>query len=106
MTTVWGVPEEPDPALVSEKMFALSFTFATHNPALLILREKGYAISIIPDKDGGPSTFIATASGRRFVADGGAELLGLVTIWEHFGEGWNRQEPDVIDEATSDESSE
>ena len=106
MTTMWGVPEGSDPASGRGKMFALSFTFATHNPALLILREKGYEISIVPDKGGGPSTFIATATGRRFAANGGAELLGLVTIWEHFGEDWNRQKPDVMDEAISDEPSE
>ena len=87
-------------------MFSFSLTFATHNPALIILREKGYEIAIVPDEGGGPSTFIATAPGRRFAANGGAELLGLVTIWEHFGEDWNRQEPDVMDEAYVDETSE
>jgi hypothetical protein len=80
-------------------MFSLSLTYATHNPALLVLREKGYELAIIPDKNGGASTFVATAPGRRFSANGGAELLGLVTTREHFGEDWNRQVPDVMDDA-------
>jgi hypothetical protein len=84
-------------------MFSLSSTFGTHNPALLILRQKGYEIFIVRDQGGGPSTFIATAPGRRFAADGGAELLGLVTIWEHFGEDWKRQNPDVMNESFCDE---
>lgn len=103
MTTIWSDPIGPGPECNSGKLFSLSITFGTHNPALLILREKGYKIEITLDKHGGPSTFIATSPGRRFAACGGAELLGLVTIWEHYGENWNRQEPDVMDEAMSDE---
>lgn len=84
-------------------MFSLAFTYATHNPALLILRSKGYEITISNDASGDQITYIASAEGRRFGATGGAELLGLVTIWEHYGEEWNVQEPDVMDEIVPDE---
>lgn len=94
-------PQEPDPAHENGEKFNLSFTYATHNPALIILRDKGYHLSVFPNPDGGQSIFIATASDRRFAAYGGAELLGLVIIWEHFGENWNIKEPDIMDEAVS-----
>jgi hypothetical protein len=79
-------------------MFSLSTTYATHNPALILLKEKGYELSIISEEASHSCVYVAVAAGRRFAADSGAELLGLVTIWEHFGEDWNRQEPDIMDE--------
>ena len=93
--------EENKIQLDNESIFALSYTYATHNPALIILSEKGYRISISDESDEGPPTFVATSTGRRFAAGGGAELLGLVTIWEHFGENWNVKEPDIMGEALS-----
>ncbi len=81
-----------------ENPFCLSFTYATHNPALLILKEKGYQLEIILDEEGDGSTFVATGPGRRFAANGGAELLGLVTVWEHFGIQWSQREPDLMNE--------
>jgi hypothetical protein len=27
----------------------------------------------------------------------------LVTLWEHFGEAWNRQTPDIMDEVIANE---
>jgi hypothetical protein len=86
-----------------DHQFSLSTTYATHNPALIILREKGYELLIIPDKDEGGSTYVAKASGRRFAATGGAELLGLIAIWENHGEDWNKQEPYILDELIPDE---
>jgi len=85
-------------AFSTEEPISLAFTYATHNPALQILRSNGYHLSIVRDKEGEGSLFIATAGVRRFAASGGAELLGLVTIWEHYGAKWNRQEPDLVNE--------
>jgi hypothetical protein len=87
-------------------MFSLGFTSATHNPCLILLREKGYALQVSCGRRGNGDSFcnyVATAEGRRFSATSGAELLGLVTLWEHFGEGWNRQTPDIVDEVIVNE---
>lgn len=89
-----------------QRMFALSLTAATDNPALIVLREKGYTlrVSCSRRRDGSTScSYVAVADGRRFAATTGAELLGLVSLWEHFGENWNRQEPDIMDEVTENE---
>ena len=85
---------------------SLSSTAATDNPALLILSSKGFDIRVncYHSKRGKPScVFLAERAGRRFAGDSGAELLGLVTIWEHFGEAWNRQEPDILAQVVSND---
>jgi hypothetical protein len=73
---------------------------------LLILREKGYRLQLTSSGDANGEricTYMAEKDGNRFAGNSGPELLGLVTLWEHFGEGWNRQEPDVLGEVTTDE---
>ena len=32
------------------------------------------------------------------MAYSGPELLGLVDLWEHLGENWNQQKPDILGE--------
>jgi hypothetical protein len=84
-------------------MFSLALTAATHNPCLIILREKGYRLRISCGRRRSGSSdcvYMAEAEGRRFAAMSGPELLGLVTLWEHFGEDWKRQTPDIEDEVT------
>jgi len=87
-------------------MFSLGFTHGTHDPCLIVLRDKGYALRVTGGRqtDGEPHcVYVAEAEGRRFAATSGPELLGLVTLWEHFGEDWNRQTPDIMDEVIVNE---
>ena len=81
--------------------FCLSSAPSTDNPCLLLLREKNYRLRITCSKKLSRESlciYIAEKEGRRFAANSGPELLGLVTLWENYGENWNRQEPDIMDE--------
>lgn len=68
----------------------------TNNPCLLILRDAGYDLWLEPTERG--SLWCASKDGVGFMGHSGAELLGIVTLWERFGENWNQQEPDVLSE--------
>jgi hypothetical protein len=68
----------------------------TYNPCLIVLRDKGYELWLEKGED--RSLWCARKDGQSFLAYSGPELLGLVTLWEHLGEGWNRQDPDILDE--------
>ena len=68
----------------------------TANPCLLVLREKGYTLHLEGSEGG--SLWCAEKDGHHFTAYSGPELLGLVALWEHFQDDWNRQSPDVLGE--------
>lgn len=74
----------------------ISWAGNTNNPCLLVLREQGYELSLEPRQQG--SLWCASKDGVRFMAHSGAELLGLVTLWQRFGINWNQQVPDVFSE--------
>jgi hypothetical protein len=69
----------------------------TYNPSLIVLRDKGYRLWLEKGEDD-RSLWCAQKGSQSFLAYSGPELLGLVVLWEHLGEGWNRQEPDVYGE--------
>ena len=68
----------------------------TNNPCLLILRHAGYDLWLEPTEQG--SLWCASKNGFHFMGHSGAELLGIVTLWEQFGPEWNQQGPDVYGE--------
>jgi hypothetical protein len=68
----------------------------TYNPSLIILREKGYDLWLERGEDG--SLWCAKKGGQSFLAYSGPELLGLVVLWEHLGEDWNQQTPNIYGE--------
>jgi hypothetical protein len=68
----------------------------TYNPSLIVLRDKGYELWL--EKGGDGSLWCAKKGERSFLAYSGPELLGLVVLWEHLGEGWNQQTPDIYGE--------
>lgn len=68
----------------------------TYNPSLIVLRDKGYDLWLEQGENG--SLWCAKKGEQCFLAYTGPELLGLVTLWEHLGPDWNRQEPDVYSE--------
>lgn len=87
--------------------FCLSSAPSTTNPCLLILRDKGYKLQATCERQPTGETlciYIAEKDGRRFAANSSPELLGLVTLWENYGESWNRQEPDLMDEIAIEEA--
>lgn len=86
-------------------MFYLSSTAATDNPCLIILRDKGYSLRVECCKENGESVCVYSAEtcDRRFAAMNAPELLGLVTLWEHYGEEWKRTEPDILYEVIVNE---
>ncbi len=86
-------------------MFRLVDACNTWNPALLVIREKGYHIGIYePTYDEGekPSDddrghFYARKASHEFVAGDPLSLLGLITIWESRGEDWSRDDdPEIL----------
>ncbi len=70
----------------------------TYNPSLIVLRDKGYDLWLERGEEG--SLWCAKKGDQRFLAFSGPELLGLVVLWEHLGENWNQQEPDIYGELT------
>lgn len=68
----------------------------TNNPCLLILRNAGYDLWLEPTEQG--ALWCASKDGVHFMGHSGAELLGIVTLWERLGAAWNQQEPDVYSE--------
>ena len=68
----------------------------TYNPSLIVLREKGYELWLEKGDEG--SLWCARKGEQSFLAYSGPELLGLVVLWEHLGENWNRQQPDLYGE--------
>jgi hypothetical protein len=68
----------------------------TYNPSLIVLRDKGYDLWLETGDNG--SLWCAKKGQHRFLAYSGPELLGLVVLWEHLGEAWNQQTPDIYGE--------
>ena len=68
----------------------------TYNPSLIVLREKGYDLWL--EKGDNGSLWCAKKGDQSFLAYSGPELLGLVVMWEHLGENWNQQAPDIYGE--------
>jgi hypothetical protein len=68
----------------------------TYNPSLLVLRDKGYDLWLEKGEEG--SLWCAKKGDQNFLAYSGPELLGLVVLWEHLGENWNQQSPDLYSE--------
>ena len=69
----------------------------TGNPALITLRAKGYHLwteKLSDDRN----LWCASKGGRQFAGYSPPELLGLVALWEHLGDNWNRQQPDILAE--------
>jgi hypothetical protein len=78
----------------------------TANPSLLVLQKKGYHLEVRCYRKGDKITscvYFATSDHLKCCADSAPELLGLVTLWETYGENWNQQEPDLLGEVSREE---
>jgi len=77
----------------------------TFNPALSVLKAKGYRLVVdSPETEDGLNDWQAEKNGDRYSATNPVELLGLVVIGEQFGEGWQNAifTPDILGEILSD----
>jgi hypothetical protein len=72
----------------------------TYNYALAAVYDKGYKVFLYPHPcDDEKQSYWAIASGREFKASDPLELLGLIGIWERFGDNWHQEEiPDYLDQ--------
>lgn len=70
----------------------------TDNPSLILLKEKGYELWLEKIKDSDRVTWCASKGERGFTGYSGADLLGIIILWERFGNKWNKQYPDIYDE--------
>jgi hypothetical protein len=70
----------------------------TYNPCLLILKNKGYRLWA--EDSGERLLWHASKDGHSFMGYSPPELLGIVVLWESFGQNWNQQRPDLIGELT------
>ena len=79
-----------------EKLSSLTAAGNTYNPSLTVLRDKGYDLWV---EEGAESLIWSAAKdGHEFAGYSPPELLGIVVLWEHLGEHWNRQRPDILRE--------
>jgi hypothetical protein len=82
------------------RTFRLADAMNTYNSALVVLRRKGYQLYIYPDeREGYLGDYWAIKEKRDFIAKDPLRLLGLVSIWEHFGDQWEDTPEEQIDDA-------
>ena len=87
-----------------ERDFSLAEAMNTYIPALLVLREKGFYVRLIPsDDDMDREGWSAEKGRRRFYASDPLCLLGLTAMWEQRGDDWQWRdgEPNLYDEIRS-----
>jgi hypothetical protein len=85
------------------RTFRLADAMNTWNSALVVLRRKGYQLYIYPDeREGYLGDYWAIKDQRDFIAKDPLRLLGLVGIWEYFGDQWENTLEERIDSALMD----
>ena len=90
-----------------DRKFRICDALNTWMPALNLLRKKGYKLYISPDfRKDFYGDFWAIKDRRDFIAKDPLSLLGLIQIWEEYGDGdqWqskNQNYEDVQDELAS-----
>ena len=68
----------------------------TYNPALIVLRQKGYQLQAEDDDAGKRVLWMASKGEDSFLAYSPPELLGIVVLGESLGRDWNQQEPNLL----------
>ena len=74
----------------NSRVLRLADAANTYDRALAVVRKKGYHLFFYPgaDEEGGGDTYWAIKDKRDFIASDPLGLLGLITMWEHFGDEW------------------
>lgn len=74
---------------MSSRKVRIASSGNTANHALEALRSKGYSVVLYPDaSEDGMNSYWATQDGRDFIGSDPVEVLGLVALWEQFGDDW------------------
>ncbi len=77
---------------LKEYNFNLVDAMNTYNHSLMLIKHKGYKIFFYPDeREEFFGDFYAINEGKRFIASDPLRLLGLITIWENYGNDWQNQ---------------
>ena len=77
----------------NEAKFHLTSAGNIVNPALLVLRSKGYELGFDrTSNEYGGGTWWAERDGNFFTAEDSVTLLSLVSIWENRGEDWQNKD--------------
>ena len=64
----------------------------TYNPALQIIKAKGYKVFLFPDiREEFLGDFWAIKDGREFIGEDPLRVLGLITLWENNGDEWRQK---------------
>lgn len=58
---------------------------------LQALLDKGYRLRAVGPDEEGCYSYVASRDGESFAAENGMELLGLVALWEMWGEDWQNK---------------
>jgi hypothetical protein len=74
----------------------------TYNPSLLLLQQKGYQLQA--EESGKGVLWTAFMGEDSFLAYSPPELLGIVVLWESFGQDWNQQEPNLLGDLLGSDS--
>lgn len=70
---------------------SIEFDPRAYDPALLVLRAKGYGLEL-DARDDHYAYWRAKKGDSQFTATNPVELLGVVTVWEERGTEWERRE--------------
>lgn len=89
-----------------KKFTTLDASYATYNACMLIVRDKGYKVEV--KCYGSANTdrevqYFAARDDILLCAASAPELLGIVVLWETYGDKWNQQDPDIMSEIISEE---
>ena len=70
----------------------------THNAAAITIQDKGYKLRQCPYDEDGEIYFYwwATKGSHLFKADNPLTLLGIISIWEHRGDNWSRDDDESL----------
>jgi len=76
----------------SERDLRLADAMNTYNAALGAIRGKGFRVYLVPDaREDHLGTFWAIKDRRDFIASDPLRLLGLISMWEYWGDDWQTQ---------------
>lgn len=74
------------------RTFRLADAGNTIDPALSVILAKGYQVYLLPDPhEDSLGDFWAIKEGRDFIASDPLRLLGLIALWEHTGDEWQKR---------------
>lgn len=81
---------EEEDAQENSRALRLTDAANTYDRALAVIKSKGYQLFYCPGEDDeeGGDTYWAIKDKRDFIASDPLGLLGLIIMWEHFGDKW------------------